>query len=125
MGHIEKLTGLIENCRLMLNEQLVKISMGKMAELVQWQESCVETRALLQQSFELLNQQGASPSELARLKDNLADLVEMNERLFAAAEKQRKSVTERLRRMRKGKSALEGYGLRQGMSKPRFLSSAG
>jgi hypothetical protein len=125
MGQFNDLADLIENCRVMLSEQLGNLSTGKMTELLQWQESCIETRALLRQSFELVNEYGASQSELAWLKDNLAALVELNNQVFDAAAKQRQIVAERLSRMRKGKSALGGYSLRQGMSKPRFVSSTG
>jgi|GEM_PF-5678843 len=125
MGQFNELAGLIEKCRTMLNEQFEALSSGTMTELMQWQVACIETQALLQHSFELVNQQGASASDVDWLKDNLADLVVLNNRVYGAAAEQRKIVAERLRRMRKGKSALGGYSVRQGMRKPRFVSSKG
>lgn len=125
MGQLQRLEGLINNCREMLQEQLDNISVGKLAELQQWQEACVEMRALLQQSFDLVKEQSVSPAEGNLIKDNLTDLVGLNNQLFNATAKQRQIVADRLSSMRKGKSALSGYGSRQRAQNPRFVSSTG
>lgn len=82
-------------------------------------------KALLEESFGLIDEQGASQAEVDRIKNSLADLVGLNEQLFDAAAKQRQIVSERLSHMRKGKSALGGYSCRPQMTKPRFVSSNG
>ena len=125
MGQLQKLEGLIDNCRAMLKEQLAKLSSGNLAELQQWQESCTELRGLLLQSFELVKEEGSKPGEAARLKERLADLVDLNNELFGVAAEQRQLVAERLGHMRKGKSTLNAYSVRQQTCKPRFLSSNG
>ena len=125
MGQFKKLDSLIDNCIMALKEQLANLSIGEMAGLQQWQEASVEMRALLQQSFELINEQTGSQGEIDRLKNSLADLAGLNNQLYAAAAKQRQIVSGRLSLMRKGKSALGGYSGRVQTNKPRFVSSNG
>ena len=125
MGQYQRLEGLIDNCRAVLQEQLANLSTGKLAELQQWQEACAEMRVLLQQSVKLVKEQGASQADMIRLKSSLAELAGLNKQLFGAAAKQRQVVADRLSRMRKGKSALGGYRIRQQSVNPRFVSSNG
>nr|MBF0223461.1 hypothetical protein [Desulfobulbaceae bacterium] len=125
MGQLQRLDGLIEDCKARLQEQLSCLATGKMSELQQWQEACYEMQALLQESFVLVDEQGASRDEVDRIKSSLADLVRLNKQLFGAAATQRQIVSERLSRMRKGRSALGGYSCRPQTGKPRFVSSNG
>ena len=125
MTQITKLDELIDTCRTAMQEQLANISLEQMGGLGQWQEACVEMRSLLQQSFELLKGQTVSQTEMDRLKNSLSDLVGLNNQLYGAADKQRQKVGERIKRMRIGKSALNGYGTRSQTPKPRFVSSNG
>lgn len=108
-------------------EQVKGLAAGQLGNLVAWQEARERLFQKLVRSFANLPQTAADEHAkefLRHIRSRLAKAIADETRLASEALSQKEQLQTRLGAMRKGKKALHGYTIHQGMvPAPRYLRS--
>lgn len=109
----------------MQSEQVKGLAAGQLGNLVPWQEARERLFQRLVRSFANLPKTAADEQEkefLRHIRNRLAKAIADETRLVSEALSHKEQLQTRLGAMRKGKKALHGYTIHQGMvPAPRYL----